>query len=149
MPDYRVTEAVSFSRIGVDFAGQLFCKKSKRKTTKVYIVLYSCRVTPDVHLDLLNGLDAARFFNSFRSFASHRGVLGLILSYNAKTFGSTAKLLRQLYNNEYVANFLRSRRISLRFNLPRFPWVGGLSECLVRSVKRCLRKVLAKARFSF
>ena len=137
------------SLIGVDFGGLLFCKKSKRKTTKVYIVLYSCRVTRDVHLDLLNGLDAARFLNSFRSFASHRGVLGLIVSCNAKTFGITAKLLRKLYNNELVANFMRSRTISLRFNLLRCLWAGVLSECLVRSVKRCLRKVLAKARFSF
>ena len=147
--DYRVAEAVPFSRIWMDFAGPLHCKESKGKTAKVYIVLYSCCVTRDVHLDLLNGLDAARFFNSFTRIASHRGVLGLIVRCNAKTFGITAKLLRKLCNNEHVANFMRSRTISLRFNLPKCLWAGGLSECLVRSVKRCLRKVLAKARFSF
>jgi len=31
-----------FSRIGADFAGPLFCNKSKEKTTKVYLVLYTC-----------------------------------------------------------------------------------------------------------
>ena len=149
LPRYRVTEAPPFSRIGVDFAGPLFCKESKGKTAKVYVVLYTCCVTRAVHLDLVNSLDAARFLNSFRRFASQRGTPDLVVSDNAKTFKSTAKLLRQLYNNDHVANFMRSRRISWRFNLPRCPWAGGLFERLVRSVKRCLRKVLGNARLNF
>ena len=44
----------------MDFAGPLFCKESMGKTTKVYIVLYTCSVTRAVQLNLVNGLDAAR-----------------------------------------------------------------------------------------
>ena len=80
LPHYRVTEAPPFSRIGVDFAGQFFCKGSKGKTAKVYVVLYTCCVTHAVHLDLVNGLDAARFFNSFRRFASQKGTPDLVVS---------------------------------------------------------------------
>ena len=149
LPDFRVTESPPFSRIGVDFAGPLFCKESKGKTTKVYIVLYTCCVTRAVHLDLVRSLDAFTFLNSFRRFASQRGTPSLVVSDNAKTFMSTAKLLRQFYSNDKVAHFMRSSGISWRFNLPRCPWAGGLFECLVRSVKRCLRKVLGNSRLTF
>ena len=149
LPRYRVTEAPPFSRIGVDFAGPLFCKESKGKAAEVYLVLYTCYVTHAVHFDLVNGLDAARYFNSFRRFASQRGTPDLVVSENAKTFKSTAKVLRQLYNNDHVANFMRSRRISWRFNFPRCSWTGALFERLVQSVKRCLRKVLGNARLNF
>ena len=64
LPDYRVPEAPALSRIRVDFAGLLFCKESKVKTTKVCIVLYSCCVARAVYFHLVNGLDAARFLNS-------------------------------------------------------------------------------------
>ena len=84
-----------------------------------------------------------------KGFASQRGTPDLIVSDNAKTFKSTAKLLRQLYNNDHVANFMRSRRISWALNFPRCPWAGGLFERLLRSVKRCLRKVLGNARLNF
>ena len=149
LPDFRVTEAPPFNRIGVDFAGPLFCKESKGKTIKVYIVLYTCCVTCAVHLDLVYGLDAFKFLNSFRRFASQRGTPDLVVSDNAKTLKSTAKLLRQFYNNDQVANFMRSRGISWRFNLPRCTWAGGLFERLVRSVKRCLRKVLGNSRLTY
>ena len=90
----------------------MFCKESKGKTIKVYIVLYTCCITCAVHLDLVYGLDAFKFLNSFRRFASQRGTPDLVVSDNAKTFKSTAKLLRQFYNNDQVANFMRSREIS-------------------------------------
>ena len=112
LPDCRVTEASPFNRIRVDFAGPLFCKESKGKTIKVYIVLYTCCATCAVHLDLVYGLHAFKFLDLFRRFASQRGKPDLVVSDNAKTFKSTAKFLGQFYNNDQAANFMRSREIS-------------------------------------
>ena len=96
----------------MDFAGPLFCKESKGKTTGVYNYVHFGSVTRAVHLDLVYGLDAFKFLNSCRRFASQRGTFGLVISNNAKTFKSTAKLLRQFYDNDQVANHKRSRGIS-------------------------------------
>ena len=148
LPSFRVTEAPPFSRIGVDFAGPLFCKTSNNQTMKVYIVLYTCCVTRAIHLDLVHSLDASTFLNSFRRFTSRRGTPTLVVSDNAKNFKATASLLRKFFMNESVTNFMRSRRISWRFNLPRCPWAGGMFERMVQSVKRCLRKVLGNARLT-
>ena len=140
LPDFRVTEAPPFSRIGLDFAGPLFCKNSNSKATKVYIVLYACCVARGIQLDLVHSLNALTFLNSFRCFASRKGTPNLVVSDNAKTFNATAILLRIFYKDDNVANFMRSRKFSWRSNLPRCPWAGGFFERMVRSVKRCLRK---------
>ena len=107
-----MTEAPPFNRIGVDFANPLFFKESKSKTIKVYIVLYTCCVTCTFHLDLVYGLDAFTFLNSFRRFAPQRGTPDLVVSDNVKIFKSTAKLLRHFYNYDQVASSMRSRGIS-------------------------------------
>ena len=52
-------------------------------------------------------------------------MLGLINSDNAKTFKSTAKLLKKLAKDPDVVDFLQSRRIEWKFNLEVSPWEGG------------------------
>ena len=39
--------------------------------------------------------------------------------------------------------------IQWRFNIPRAPWWGGVFERLVRFTKRCLRKILGQAKFTY
>ncbi len=72
----------------------------------------------------------------------------MIVSDNAKTFKATAKLLKKFFTNDEAANYMESRRIKWRFNLPRCPWAGGMFERMVGSVKRCLQKVLGNARLT-
>ena len=38
--------------------------------------------------------------------------------------------------------------ITWQFNIERAPWWGGAFERMVRSTKRCLRKLIGRARFS-
>ena len=62
----------------------------------------------------------------------------MIISDNAKAFQS-----------EETKTFLRDRRVSWDFITPKAPWMGGLWERMVRSTKRCLRKVLRNARLNY
>ena len=148
LPELRVKEAPPFSRIGVDFAGPLYCKGEKKSTKKVYIALFSCCVTRAIHLEVTEDLSACSFLNAFKRFCSRRGTPSLIVSDNAKTFKSTDKLLKLLFSDQGVSEDMESRRIKWQFNLPRCPWAGGLFERMVRSVKGCLRKVLRNAKLS-
>ena len=45
--------------------------------------------------------------------------------------------------------FFTNRRIEWCFNLEKAPWWGGFFERLVRSVKRCLKKVIGHSRLSY
>ena len=148
LPEYRVSEAPPFSNVGVDFAGPLYVKGVKGKMVKCYICLFSCCVTRALHLELVTDLSAPTFLNCLRRFCARRGTPWLINSDNAKTFKSTAKLLKKLAKDPDVVDFLQSRRIEWKFNLEVSPWQGGHFERMVGCVKRCLRKVLGNAKLS-
>ena len=149
LPDFRVNQAPPFSNVGVDFAGPLYVKASKGNMVKSYIALFTCCVTRAVHLELVPDLFASTFVNCLRRFCSRRGTPSLIVSDNAKTFKATSKLLKKLFRTKQVEDFLESRRINWRFNLERAPWMGGMFERMVGSMKRCLRKVLGNAKLNF
>ena len=149
LPDFRVTQALPFSNIGVDFAGPLYVKGARGQMNKVYITLFTCCVTRAVHLELIENLQTPTFVNCLRRFASRRGTPALVVSDNAKTFKATARLLQKLQKDEQFQDFLASRRTEWKFNMERAPWMGGVFERMIGSVKRCLRKVLGNAKLTF
>ena len=57
-----------------------------------------------------------------------------MVSDNGKTFTAAAKNIQDVKWN---------------FNVPKVPWWGGVFERLVRSVKRCLKKMLGLARLTY
>jgi len=149
LPEFRVTEAAPFSKVGVDFAGPLYVKGGVGSSEKVYIAVFTCCVTRAVHLDLVEDLSAATFNRCLRKFTARRGTPHLMVSDNAKTFQATAKALKELYEHPEVRAETGNKRIMWRFNLERAPWWGGFFERMVGLVKRCLRKVLGNARLTF
>ena len=58
LPEFRVTRAPPFSKVGVDFAGLLYAKNGPGDMKKVYIALFSCCVTRAVHLELVDEMSA-------------------------------------------------------------------------------------------
>ena len=149
IPDFRVTEAAPFSNVGIDFAGPLYVKENKGNPSKAYVCLFVCCVTRGLHLELVQNLTASSFLNCFRRFCARRGTPKIINSDNAKTFQSSANLLRKFHANDRVKEFSESMRVSWKFNLQLSPWQGGHYERMVRSIKRCLRKVLGNSLISF
>ena len=57
--------------------------------------------------------------------------------------------MRTLFRHPEVRAELENKGIEWRFNIARAPWWGGFFERMVKSVKRCLRKVIGNARLSF
>ena len=148
LPNFRVQQAEPFSKTGVDFAGPLFVREKDGSMNKVYIALFSCCVTRAVSLELVNDLSTESFLRCFRRFVARRGVPSLVISDNAKTFKAAAKLLDNLNKNPTFLTFLQNERLIWKFNLERTPWWGGFFERMVGTVKRCLRKVIGKAKLT-
>ena len=115
---------------------------------KCYIVLYSCCTTRALHLDLVEDLSGTTFIRSFRRFTARRGTPSVINTDNAKTFKYAAGFLKNLESSRLFTSFLQEKRILWKFNLERSPWWGGYFEKKVGCVKRCLRKVLGKAKLT-
>lgn len=75
-----------------------------------------------------------------------RGIPKRIVSDNAQTFKAAAKAIELMLNHPKVKMYLLDLRVEWNFN----PLVrGGLSERLIKSMERCLRKMIGQARMSY
>lgn len=149
-------EEPPFTYTGVDFAGPLYIKSSN--TTgggKVWLCLYTCCVVRAVHLDLDLDLDivcdmtTSAFLRSFKRFTARRGLPRKIVSDNGKTFKAAAKTIDAVIRHEDVQRHFAGIGIDWLFNMEKAPWWGGMFERMIRSTKRCLKKVIGRAKLDY
>ena len=72
-----------------------------------------------------------------------------MVSDNGKTFKAAERAIRAITDHEDVYQYLSGAGIQWSFNLPRAPWWGGVFERMVRSTKRCLKKMVGQAKLSY
>ena len=72
LPSFRTQEAPPFAKVGVDFAGPLYVKKSDGQMQKVYIALFSCVVTRAIYLDLTEDLGNRGLFEMSQKVHSQK-----------------------------------------------------------------------------
>ena len=150
LPKYRVDDGPPFSNIGLDFAGPLYVSQNKSKQqSKMYICLFTCLSTRAVHLELVESLDVDTFFKAFRRFSARRGLPRRILSDNAKTFQAASKEVKKILLSKVVRAQLAGKGVVWQFIAQRAAFWGGVWERMVRSVKRCLRKIIGRASLTF
>ena len=149
LPACRVKETPAFSNTGVDFAGPLTIRASPTsQSTKVWIVLFTCYVTRAVHLDVVPDMSTSAFIRCMKRFSARRGVPTRFISDNGKTFKAAAKYLDLVFKDGDVKEHLTGLGVTWQFNVERAPWWGGAFERMVRSTKRCLKKLIGRAHIS-
>ena len=150
LPEFRVNEALPFSSTGVDFAGPLYIKTHGLvKSKKVWICLYTCCTMRAVSIDVVPDLSTNTFIRSLKRFCTRRGLPRLFVSDNGKTFKAASRVIENIINHEDVQQYLSLISVKWSFNLAKAPWWVGIFERLIRSTKRCLRKVIGRAKFSY
>ena len=149
LPTFRVTEEPAFTFTGVDFAGPLYVRSSEWDVGgKVWICIYTCCVTRAIHLDILCNMSLEFFLRSFRRFVARRGLPRRVVSDNGKTFKGAARVFKEIMKHKEASHYLEENVIRWTFNVERAPWWGGVFERLIRSVKRCLWKVVGRAKLT-
>lgn len=106
-------------------------------------------MTRAVHLDVIQDLSTPSFIRCLKRFTARRGIPTKIISDNAKTFKATARVLYSIVRHDDVQQYITGLGIKWVFNLPKAPWWGGVFERLIRSTKRCLRKIIGQARLTY
>ena len=148
LPTFRVKEEPPFSYTGVDFAGPLHVHPySLTESNKVWICLFTCLVTRAVHLDVVTDLTAVTFIRCLKRFAG-RSLPRMFLSNNGKTFKPAATFVKNVFQDTTVKEHLAGQGSEWKFNLEKAPWWGGAFERLIKSTKRCLRKMTGRSRLS-
>ena len=80
LPPCRVADDPPFTNVGLDFAGPLLVRPDKEAQSsietllKVYVLLFTCASARGVHLELTPSLSVSSFLQTFRRFASRRGL---------------------------------------------------------------------------
>lgn len=143
LPACRVTEAPAFSYTGVDFAGPFMAPPSQ--SNKAWM---TCYVTRAVHLDTVPDQSTPAFLRCLKRFVARRGLPRRFISDNGKTFKAASKYLETVFKDGLVQEHLTGLGVAWQFNVERAPWWGGAFERMVRSTKRCLKKLIGRAHFS-
>ena len=154
LPLSRGSNDPPFANTGIDFAGPLHvsCQgwdQSNSTMEKAYVCLLTCASTCALHLELVPNLSVVTFLQAFRRFVARRGLPSRILSDNAKTFKGGAKELKKIVRSTDVKRYMADKGVTWEFIVEKAPWHGGFWERLIRSVKRCLRKLVGRASLSF
>ena len=55
----------------------------------------------------------------------------------------------KMFKGPEIRNFITSKNIEWRYIVEKSPWWEGFYERIVRSMKRCLKKILRYARLSY
>ena len=145
----RTEGSFPFQVVGVDFAGPVAYKISKKKEGKSYILLFACSLTTAVHLELLTDQTTEGFIRSLKRFIARRGRPNKLYSDNGRSFVSAAKWLKSIMKNEKTQDYLAHHNILWQFNLSRAPWWGGQFERLAGVVKQAFYKAIGRASLSF
>ena len=141
LPPSRLSPKPPFSYTGLDYAGPVYVRDiyySSSITYKAWIFLFTCSSTRAVCLDLVPDYSSPTCVRGLRRFFSRRGVPESILSDNGSNFTATD-----------TQRFATNHGVNWEFNPPASPWWGGIFERMVRSTKRCLKKVLLNAKLSY
>ena len=118
------------------------------KSGKVWICLFTCLTSRAVHLDTVLDMTAETFIRALKRFSARRGLPKKIISDNGKTFKATASYIQTMGKSETVQDYLAGEGCKWLFNVEKSPWWGGVFECMVKSTKRCLKKIFGRACFN-
>ncbi|GFX56259.1 integrase catalytic domain-containing protein [Trichonephila clavipes] len=92
------------------------------------------------------------FLLALRRFLARIGNCKVIYSDNARTFKAAETELAYFSNilkDSEFQNFVADKGIHWKFIVERAPWWGGFYECLVKTIKNPLRKILGRALLTF
>ena len=141
IPSFRFNDTYAYTTIGLDFAGPIYCLPvygGGKDMRKSWMVIFTCASTRALSLELVHDASADAFLLSFERFISRRGCPAMVISDNGKVFKA-----------ERTQNFASERSIEWKFIIDNAPWMGGMYERLIGTVKRCLKKVIGTKRKTF
>ncbi len=149
LPSFRTEVSRPFEHTGVDFAGPIYYRTSKKEEDKAYVLIFTCATSRAVHLELTRSQTAKEFQQKLNAFITRRTRPRRIISDNAATFRATANWIKTIRKSEELNDYLASQSITWQFNLSKSPWWGRLYERLIREIKKTLYKTLGKTHLTF
>ena len=144
LPQSRTKIAPPFHIISMDLFGPIIIRDTVKKRThkKVWGVIFNCTVTRAIYLDLTEDYGTDAILQTIRRFVTIRGCPSEIQSDQGSQLIAAAKDIAELVANwdwKPIQQWVVSRQIKWTLAPAEGPHQNGLSEALIRSVKRSLK----------
>lgn len=147
------TKVVSkaFTYTGTDLCGPIQLKIMRARgtvTQKGYIVIFICLSTRAIHIEIVTDLTAEAFIAAFRRMVGRRGNVLHLYSDNGTNFIGAKNILQiegeqaLLDYNTHVKRELANLNTIFHFNPSASPWMGGIWERGVGSIKYHLKRTI-------
>merc|ERR1711923_554767 len=138
LPDTRVLPTPAWTFTSLDLFGPLehVDMVRKRMKSKCWGVLFTCRVSRAVHLDLTQGYDTDSLLQALRRFMALRGAPKEFLADQGTQIIACSKEVigaLELIDWNMVSGWCAKRTIEWKFVPPQAPHMNGVTESLVKS----------------
>lgn len=147
-----------FAYTGTDLCGPLRYKAMRAGgvvTSKGYIVIFICLTTRAIHIELVSDMSADAFVAAFRRLIGRRGHVQHLYCDNGGNFVKSNTILEleseqaaEQYNIK-IAQELSTVMTKFHFNPPYSPWMEGIWERGVSSIKYHLKRTIGDTILSY
>ena len=154
LPIERLKPGLPWITTGVDYFGPYHVRGevNKRTTGKAYGVIFNCLTTRAVHIEVAANYSQNGFMQVLRRFVSIRGYPSKMISDAGSQLVSASKELRDVFNtfnNDVLLQFGAQNGMEWEFVPADAPWQNGVTEALVKLVKRAIHLSIGDQRLTF
>ena len=157
LPPERIHPTPPFMHTALDIFGPIMVRDTvkKRSKGKAYGVIFNCFVTRAIHIELMDGYDTTAFLHAFRRFSAVRGYPSYVYSDLGSQLQASSREIQSLMKEVTVGSvqeFASTHGTEFRWDFTQSadsPWQNGLSEALIKSVKRCLTIAIGESVLTF
>ena len=149
LPEERLKPSPPWHNTAIDLFGPLKIRDQVKRRTigKCYGVLFNCMSTRAVHIDLAYDYSTEAFLLVLRRFASLRGYPAKLYSDNGPQLVSANEELRNMtkgWDMKKLEEFGMIEGLKWEFTPADAPWQNGISEALIKSVKRAITAAIGQ-----
>ena len=147
LPDCRLLPAPAFNVTSLDLFGPLTVRDTVKKRThmKVWGTIFTCAVTRAVYIDVTEGYSTGDILLTLRRFILTRIKPSEFISDQGSQLIKASKEVASLtkdWNWTTIAEWASNSNIHWKFVPAEGQHMNGLSESLIRSVKRSIQHVI-------
>ena len=154
LPEDRLKPAPPWYSTGIDLFGPFKIRDEIKKRTfsKAYGVIFNCLGTRAVYLDLAADYSTEKFLMVFRRFVSINGYPSKLLSDNGTQLIAASKELTAItktWDWKKIKEYGVMDGLQWIFTPADAPWQNGVTEALIRSVKRAVEFSIGENTLTF
>ena len=154
LPKERLMPSPPFFHTSVDLFGPMTVKDTvkRRVGMKVFGVIFTCFTTRAIYLDLAEGYDSDSFLKTFNRFVSIRGYPKTMYSDRGTQLVAARKQVERVQGIDYRGAVKEGSKFGMTWLFTRSadsPWQNGLTEALIKGVKRAIYAAIGESSMTY